>query len=1720
MSSFNTLLKNIQLIPLKFVDEEFKIKINFVINDFFPSLNSDDINVLIILTTFLIDVIAHKYHFEKNSSYYNQLTQNNAKDMKGIILLLLPFIDDKNDAILLKKLNDLNHLLYAKDERSITRDILNLERDRILSTHFTYGNMGITLLNPIIDESNDTVLNLYIDETKLIYEVMHHNLISLLRTLEMTNGKTYINWINIVPLNLEDYIDSKLFSNTILKLNELNNVLPDVPSSNLLLTRNLYDYAGLWFGDFYNVLRVKYYEEIKKIKWLIFPYEFNDKKIYLINGLNELFNVDSIINSIYENFDDMDDTNRSIFSNQVSHIHKKLSNNISTLGNIVIDYEIIKFVIIYLINDNIYSKFFIEDIFNKFKLEQVENTLDITEEKDDDFDKVNTLKILQITNNDIKEAFSHIQEKYYGLLWTFIKDTINILSGTSLKKFILINDNGTIKVSNKYYYEPFNTKFKSTSSYIPNKLNLKNIYNIAKTLSHYDKDDWELMDKNYISLSYESRTKFFTKLFDNSSSWINLNRNIKRQFPLSQVNIGAILNDIVRAFSSMFYIIVFEELVSNGLLNKFVISEEITDKSLLPSLFSTRKKLQEKLLESIFNKNKKDWLEAYYYLTNDKFKNMKKIKLERDKGMGNIDKYNEFDYFSLIVEDHGWPHFYAMDWVSQISFFHHYIHNQVMYVTGATGQGKSTQVPKLLLYAMKMIDYKANGRVICTQPRITPVVENSTRISDELGLPLEEPVNKSSFKLRTNNYYIQMKHKQDSHTNNNINYNTLKIVTDGTLLEELKMNIVMKDKINEKYIDKNIYDIIIVDEAHEHNANMDLIIAYSKQTCYFNNQTRIIVVSATMDDDEPIYRRYFSNINDHLLFPIKYTLFKHPFLDINNFLPNVKYIDRRYHISPPGETTQYKVDEFYLDSDLIAYGKDGKENLRETAKLAQNEGYRKIIEICTKYQTGEILFFANGEKEIKMATKYLNEVLPPGNVALPFFSSLNENYKSIITKIDTKISSIRNERTKIHEEWGSVYKEDTRIPTGLYKRAVIIATNVAEASVTIPRLSFVVDNGYAKVNSYEPITNMSILDVEKISESSRLQRKGRVGRIGDGMVYYMYQKDARRFIKPKYQITQEDITSKFLSLLCDKDLQDADIPDIMNYQKTIISELINPNSFLSMLNFNNVTEKNYYTVKSGLFDIMKKNCYIDRKPLREEYYDKYILETIKKYADNKIKILYLLYPREFVVLNTGQTMDNLLDKYGLFYLIHPFENSIKRNVLNEIISVDNKKIRYIEDRNFVYIISYLFNNNFIIDKNAEYLFNNKDEISNPRNFIKTELARKVCEMSKDYEFDKGDIITLISSQAMGCFNQVYELLLFLRTISNSISNLSTLKFPQYLDIYKGKYTSDFMFLLDIIKNLKSSLNDLLVFNLDKKETQVRITHHYESILDKFLKLKKMQKENNNFTPPLDSFDFKLWNKLSNLLITGNMSKFQKIMEGMSIGLDLFKKDIEKNKDRIKKWCENNYISENIIVNFLNLLFVSNINKKLILKHRVLEWADKLYNKFNNVLTTFTLEEKIIKSFMYGKPSNFAYKTKLENEMLSVMNRKVFNVYYNIDFFTKERLTMTNLSNSLIFYYSFSVNDTGKSINVSIVSNIDPKWLTSTYTMLFNPYTFPSYFIDWKGDVKHYFFMGWDNYERIKKEILNNWNQDKNPWTLDDIETPIMTYFYKMITKTMTRSSKY
>ena len=270
----------------------------------------------------------------------------------------------------------------------------------------------------------------------------------------------------------------------------------------------------------------------------------------------------------------------------------------------------------------------------------------------------------------------------------------------------------------------------------------------------------------------------------------------------------------------------------------------MTNKKYLPSDYKNKNSKITKLLLKKIKKNKKNWLNSYYYLTNNKYKNLDKIRIEKE----NSDVVEEY-YFNLLAKEQKWYTYYAMDWITQINFFHHYLNHQVIYVTGATGTGKSTQVPKLLLYALKMCDYKFNAKMIATQPRIPPTVNNIEQISMEMGVPIHQKSKTINEKINTNNYYLQYKHQYNQHTKINIDHLVFKMVTDGTLLEELILNPIMKEQIFSKtkedytYSHNNKYDILIVDEAHEHNINMDIILTLARNSCIYNNSIKLVLSS-------------------------------------------------------------------------------------------------------------------------------------------------------------------------------------------------------------------------------------------------------------------------------------------------------------------------------------------------------------------------------------------------------------------------------------------------------------------------------------------------------------------------------------------------------------------------------------------------------------------------------------------------------------------------------------------------------------------------------------------------------------------------------------------------------------------------------------------------------------------------------------------------------------
>ena len=1682
----------------KFVNHNFKNKIEDVVTNFFPKLNQHDISILHDLTTYVVDLISKKLSFDNNNNdYYDQWTQNNNRDIKGVILLLLPFIDDKNNSYLLKKITDLNQLLYSQNgKKFIPNSIKNEERNNtFLSTHFEFGNMGIGLLN----SNSENLLDLYPNNNKLIYDIIYHNFFGLLRTLEIMNGKYYVNWFNISPLNLENYYDSKIFEATKDKFVEFKKIFVEtteasettetsetITINHLEYEKNMMiDYSGLWIGNFYNIIRINYFEQAKKIKWLFFPYSISEQNnFYLIQGLNKVLDLDKIIDSKCNNYDDLLEEEQLSFKNNFKIVINNLSLNNSIITNVItIDFEIIKYLIIYLVNNYSDQKKLPSNNKKKFELSNEDESKDI-------FGQEDTKTVKRLKNQDIVEYLNELYNNSIGHVWNFLKESIDMLINTSYGKF-LIKEN---KIVDTFYYEPFNSKFKEGIDYkdhVEKKLNLKNIYNISKSLSHENIEFWTLLDENYISLSSRQRFEYLLKITDNQSTntWIKLNSNLRMQMQYP-FDYNQEMEKIINAFKNTILILVFEELVSNGLINEFRPNLKITNKILLPKDTSSKKKKLKELFKTMFDDNKEAWLDSYYYLTNDKFKNLGKIRVDKSENTDPNNKYKEQDYFDF-TKDQEWPLFYAMDWISQISFFQHYIYHQVLYVTGATGQGKSTQVPKLLLYALKAIDNKSNSKVVCTQPRIPPTVGNATRISEELGVPIEQTTNNSMIKTKTNNYWVQFKHQFDKHTNDKKLHSNLKIMTDGSLLEELKSNPTMfktietKDK-EKKFINENIYDIIIVDESHEHGVNMDLIITLSKQVCYFNNKIRLIIVSATMDDDEPIYRRYFSSINDNLLYPLKYHI-EYPLIDKKIMLKSI-YMDRRYHISPPGETTQYRIDEFYLDYDIIA------DKIDIIAAKAQELGYQKILEICNKSTNGEILFFANGQNEILKATEYLNSILPPGNIAIPYFAALNEIYKEIISKIDIKISQIKNKRENIHKEWGTNFIEDPTVTNGIYKRAIIIATNVAEASVTIPRLTYVVDNGYSKVKVYDRDYNISKLEVQKISESSRLQRKGRIGRVKDGSVYYMYKKDARKDIKTKYKITQEDLSSTILGLLTFKNIEDIKKNDFINFNKLIISNDINPNMLDGLLLKDSVILTDHYTFKSGLYDIYTKNYLFTSYSLDHP-------DHINIYGIFFDTIESQQMSRFFCVFDNGQLFWNLLDLYGEFYLIHPFEENIKRNVLNKIIEYNNKKINMINIKEHSNLISYLFSTGLIIDYNANSLYNSEIEISASDNkWVKTELGQKVSQIiSKFEETTISDAITLIAAKAMGCFTEILEIKTLLEIIQFDLTKLAfnDKKWNKFNSIYKKPtFNSDIIFLYEIIQKVKSHFIDSFTFITNQSKTKVMLERDFSEKLNKF---KKLIRKNNEIPY---NFNGELWNKLKNSQNIGELQlKYKDILKSDKSTINL----IYKDSDEINNWAKSNYLNPIIISDLFKKLGKLYLNKIIFDNIGFLDFDNNFNTNYMKLLTTGTIEEKIIRSYLYGRPNQFTYSITKSGPPCTLMNFIITPV--------KFKETLTILSNELVFYIKYDKKD-GVEYETSILSKVDFDWIIPANPLLINPRLVPDII---RINNSELFYPNSEHIERIKRMMINNWDKNKILWYSEDV--PIMKHFYNNISKILSTNNR-
>lgn len=1491
------------------MDLEFCIKgtafhgeLKHAIRGIYPKLIIDEYNRFSDLVIDLINVIAIKFNFpigdnEKIRQYQDQFRQNDYQDVKMVSRLLLPYIDDAS---------------YEKRKKITTFNEIytNKRGDNPHLPKYEYSNVQYDRCKFIND-------NKFEEMTFKISDLDQSYLLAK-RTIQYVSNKLFCNWINIRPLNTDNYKETELYKSTMNSLTKDNDIIdwiPDVYGSTNKIGRN---YNGLTIDTFYNVISNDLYYSVRRQKWLLYDVLHKNKVVPMLIIIIHLLPTLHYTLKDYEWLEIPED-DRKIFQYGWETLTKaalETSSSVNGIGNDIVK-SLVRTIMVYFnkyyperekIQKQFgYESFKLKEVLYDYDQDEIDNEIDNDNRKEIDIDLQLKLMKDSIETLPVQFVYSHIKNDIQQLLSSFYHENEYLFKKNE--------DNS------KSFYKLDEYVQRFTLNFTP-----KNIFNISKLLCHSTKDDsWIELPRLYRGLSEENKLEFKDKLLPRgkpASQWIKLSNYIRRlhksSWGTAQLNIW--YDYIYKTYYENLADIVFNSLIKKGVLTKFVPNPELTNNRYLPK--NKNKKvafIKEKLYDQLEKDISDNWGKCYYFLTNKQYKDMDEIKLKEGK----------FGYFKHITKNHDWFTMFAMDWLSQILFYHHYLNNRVMFMTGATGVGKSTQVPKLFAYALKMIDYKPNGKVLVTQPRIPPTIGVSTWISKELGVPIMKFSKNKQRDIKTNNYQVQYKYQGDKHIKDGCNHPIIRFMTDGTFILNLKGNIIQKYQ-NKKYYKKldrvllesygfdNVNDVIIVDEAHEHNTNMDLIITLSRYAANFNNNIKFVILSATIDEDEPTYRRYFRSINDNLMYPL------------DAFLPLRKldrlYVDRRFHISAPGESTRFPIDEIYRPDASPDEDENGPEKI--------------ALEIIKKDSKGDILLFQPGVMEITNSINYLNEKLPANTLALPYHGQMREESRDIISKLGEPKNRllITLSRDKISANPDSLDTHD--VSPGTYTRFILVATNIAEASITIKTLKYVIDTGIQKTSIYSPELRYSSLGPAHISDSSRLQRKGRVGRQAPGVVYYTYPKGITEDIPTTFNISIEDCTDMLLSLTpeysTEPELPLFDPPQDPNRKGYV------PNPTPG-------------TIGESVQIIMNR------------FYP--LTNTGKLYLGSVERTIYN-YPGLYYY--TGFDKGTLDDANGSFYAIHPNERVLKRNIFGKIIGIDVSKNELgVIDKNIpMRILSLKIKDSW--EKLQEMkLINSHYEKTQNQQFVEFVKGKFMFPTNKE-------AVTYAESILLGCNKKVLHLLAMI-----GAGNLMNRWYGITQKVIKGKlkFIKAAKEFKEIYKTKLSDLESLLWIDYkftNGGEWKLIEKHHGGTIeiwngykkLFRYWMDKMYKTERSELDIPRDIPE-KIYSRIYSLMLSGTMTDDNKFtsseLENLEFGPAIRNEQRNKIKTiehKLDKWSQDNYINNRSLysyaINLVNYLFIHN---NIIL-------TSKEYKQFikNNTVKSEQTNPKlqdIIKSFMAG-----------------------------------------------------------------------------------------------------------------------------------------------------------
>lgn len=405
--------------------------------------------------------------------------------------------------------------------------------------------------------------------------------------------------------------------------------------------------------------------------------------------------------------------------------------------------------------------------------------------------------------------------------------------------------------------------------------------------------------------------------------------------------------------------------------------------------------------------------------------------------------------------------------------------NQVVVISGETGCGKTTQVAQFILDNELEAGNGSVTRIICTQPRRISAISVAERVAMERAEDLGKSVG----------YQIRLE-KILSRERGSILY-----CTTGILLQMLKHDPALKS-----------FSHVILDEIHERTTESDFIITLLKQIIPKRTDLKVLLMSATLNAES--FSTYYNSCP-----MIHIPGFTYPVEEF--YLEDVlSLVDYRFPPPPPEPTgyrkhlkrykeQQSKKEEF-LDilqpyiRQLTAEKKYEPRVINQLRNPLSEDLSLELIEelvryICNTKNPGAILIFLPGMMDISKLNKMM---LNSGHYP---------SHKYVIYPLHSRMPTVDQKL---------IFKEP---PHGI--RKIIIATSIAETSITIEDVVYVINCGKTKLGKFDVKNNIQTLKPEWVSLANAKQRRGRAGRVKSGECYHMYTK-AREMTFAKYPLPE------------------------------------------------------------------------------------------------------------------------------------------------------------------------------------------------------------------------------------------------------------------------------------------------------------------------------------------------------------------------------------------------------------------------------------------------------------------------------------------------------------------------------------------------------------------------------------------------------------------------